>query len=52
MNSDTLNRMVSPDQRKRFSKEVKRALPPWGLILIGTLALGLAISCMVSAFGG
>lgn len=51
MNAHPMNRILNEETRRRISKEVKRAIPPWILIFLGTLALGLAISCMVSAFG-
>jgi len=39
------------DMIRRASKEVRRAVPPWGLIVLAAIAMGLAVACFAQAFG-
>lgn len=54
--SSTINRVLNEETRKRISKhvakgkkELKRAAPPWGLIILGALVVGFAVSCIAHA---
>lgn len=42
--------MIRQVRNSKAAKEVRRAAPPWGLIILAALAMGLGVACMVQAF--
>ena len=43
--------MILLVRNSKAAKEVGRAIPPWGLIILAAMAMGVAVACMVQAIG-
>jgi len=44
--------MIRRVGNSKAAKEVRRAVPPWGVIVIAAVIMGLAVACLASAFNG